>query len=79
MVPETARIKLTERVAMANRLGDEFRAEALGMLDVLYAVGDRSDRYPAPHERASYLRGYRDAQEIIAVEATLAARVAKAV
>lgn len=69
-----ARLKLRERIEMAHRLGGEFLAEAHGMTDALHGLTPVSDGFYQGRLSACYERGYRDAQEIIAVESTLAAR-----
>lgn len=75
MVPETARVKLSERIQMARRLGGEFIAEASGMADALCEFASTAHYYRHASEIAAYERGYRDASEIIEVETVLAARV----
>lgn len=79
MVPDAARIKLLERIEMAVRLGGEFSAEAHGMGDALNELTSVGASCYEGARLSAYERGYRDAKEIITVEATLAARVKKAV
>mgnify|MGYP001250919281 CR=1 FL=1 len=74
-----AALKILDRIETANRLGGLFRAEAAGMLRALSQLPPADPPIYADHgQQAAYLRGYRDAQEIIAVEGTLAARMSAA-
>lgn len=73
MVPDVAARKILDRIAMAKRLG--FPAEALGLLRALTGQAAEPAIYGDREQRRLYELGYRDAQEIIAVEAHLAAKV----
>lgn len=75
MVPERAARTILDRIAMAKRLGGCFQAEAVGMLRALTGQDAAPEIYGDREQRRSYERGYCDAQEIIAVEAHLAAKV----
>jgi len=71
-----AALKILDRIEMANRLGGMFRAEAAGMLRALSQLPMADPPiYRDQEQQAAYARGYRDAQEIIVVEETLAARL----
>lgn len=78
MVPEAAARKVLDRIAIAKRLGGCFQAEAVGMLRALTGQEAAPEIYGDREQRRSYERGFRDAQEIIALEARLAEKVGKA-
>lgn len=78
MVPERAARKILDRIATAKRLGGLFQAEAAGMLRALCGQVAAPEIYGDAAHRASYVRGYSDATEILAVEAHLAAKAAQA-
>lgn len=70
MVPERAVRKVLDRIVRANRLG--LMAEASGLQSRLCGFAPDPMMFSSRSERMAYLRGYREAGEIIAVESELA-------
>lgn len=75
-VTKHAALKILDRIETARRLGGMFTAEAAGMFQALRGEPETVPTvYVERAEREAYVRGYKDAREIIVLEETLAARL----
>lgn len=72
MVPEPVARKILDRIAVAKRLGGNYHAEAAGLLRRLCGQEMASAIYQHPEHKLAYERGYREADEILKVETSLA-------